>query len=70
MDVELIFWTFQEVTEEDIKAIKGQKVVKKFGKKKYGGEVTDFDPETKWFKVSELLRICIFHLFMLKRLLH
>lgn len=40
-----------EVTEEDIKAIKGQKVVKKFGKKKYGGEVTDFDPETKWFKV-------------------
>lgn len=40
-----------EVTEEEVKAMKGKKVVKKFGKKNYIGEVTDYDQETKWFKV-------------------
>ncbi|MCO5609055.1 hypothetical protein L7F22_063276 [Adiantum nelumboides] len=40
-----------EVTDEEISAIKGQKVVKKFGRKNFEGEVVDFDPETKWFKV-------------------
>ncbi|MCO5613529.1 hypothetical protein L7F22_067806 [Adiantum nelumboides] len=40
-----------EVTDEEISAIKGQKVVKKFGRKNFDGEVVDFDPETKWFKI-------------------
>ncbi|KAI5070312.1 hypothetical protein GOP47_0014655 [Adiantum capillus-veneris] len=40
-----------EVTDEEISAMKGQKVVKKFGRKNFQGEVIDFDPETKWFKV-------------------
>jgi hypothetical protein len=41
----------QELTEQDIQSIKGQKVKKKFGKKNYSGDVVDYDPETKWFKV-------------------
>ncbi|KAH7284193.1 hypothetical protein KP509_34G043200 [Ceratopteris richardii] len=41
----------QEVSDEEIQAIKGQKVVKKFGRKNFEGDVVGFDPETKWFKV-------------------
>lgn len=41
----------KEVSEQDVQAIKGQKVLKKFGKKDYLGDVTDYDLETKWFKV-------------------
>lgn len=35
--------------------LKGQSVVKKFGRKKYAGQVMAFDAETKWYKV----RACI-----------
>ncbi|KAH7365175.1 hypothetical protein KP509_18G012300 [Ceratopteris richardii] len=41
----------KDVIDGEIQAIKGQKVVKKFGKKSFVGEVVDFDIETKWFKV-------------------
>eukprot|EP00250_Pteridium_aquilinum_P016036 c22908_g1_i3 orf=291-1838(-) len=37
--------------EQDIQAIKGRKVVKKFGRKNYEGEVVDYDAENQWFKV-------------------
>ena len=48
----------QQVTEEDIQSIKGQKVKKRFGKKSYSGDVVDYDPESKWFKVRYRLYIC------------
>lgn len=40
-----------EVSEQDIQSIKGKKVMKKFGKKNFMGDVVDYDPESKWFKI-------------------
>ncbi|MCO5573825.1 hypothetical protein L7F22_027600 [Adiantum nelumboides] len=39
------------VTQQDIQAILGRKVMKKFGSKNYKGEVLDYDSENQWFKV-------------------
>ena len=41
----------QEISESEIQKIKGSKVWKRFGRKKYLGDVVDYDPENKWFKV-------------------
>lgn len=40
----------------DGEALKGRTVVKKFGRRKYIGEVVGFDSETKWYKVLCLVR--------------
>lgn len=40
-----------EVSEQDIQSMKGKKVMKKFGKKNFMGDVVDYDPESKWFKI-------------------
>lgn len=39
------------VSEQDVQAIKGRQVLKKFGRKSYQGDVVDYDSENKWFKV-------------------
>ncbi|MCO5599162.1 hypothetical protein L7F22_053262 [Adiantum nelumboides] len=39
------------VAQQDIQAIMGRKVMKKFGSKNYKGEVLDYDSENHWFKV-------------------
>eukprot|EP00252_Welwitschia_mirabilis_P016517 TRINITY_DN3640_c0_g1_i2.p1 TRINITY_DN3640_c0_g1~~TRINITY_DN3640_c0_g1_i2.p1 ORF type:complete len:614 (-),score=146.37 TRINITY_DN3640_c0_g1_i2:381-2222(-) len=40
-----------ENSDLDVWSLIGRKVSKKFGRKKFTGEVTSYDEETKWFKV-------------------
>mgnify|MGYP007132949441 FL=1 len=42
----------QEVSEQEVQEIKGGKVWKRFGRKKYLGDLVDYDPENRWFKVN------------------
>eukprot|EP00249_Psilotum_nudum_P022025 c28344_g1_i1 orf=151-2946(+) len=40
-----------EIPEKDAEALKGRKVLKKFGKRKFTGDIVGYDPNSRWFKV-------------------